>query len=1280
MPCPGVLLGWDDLPFWKTYPFHLHDPESKERPAYSFVSMVPPQIRSTRCLGPAITAHGYLPCTRCRSLSVDVDVLLDRARRSYQHINSEDVLNIVQLREKLAASRERENKLKLKNVNISDALVIPREHLTEYKDVVQFVGQNNVPALQRIFFNSVKRGWGIKTLRERLDLAVNKEYRAVNFPQHEIDLQILIYELGGAGAVHALSHSYFALPSLNTIQPYRRQNNIVPCVDGVRITDVLQNIAALFGPYTDKPGAKPSLSVERPAQLHGYTLSFDEVASDPRLDYMAGTDSIGGLCLEHIDALTTVKVGKDISSVEAAAAAVRTGKVHIASEISVGAISRLSQTGYGAKPVFMAPSCKKGGWRDLLKNMEIVVEAWRRSEHGEAKHGPLLSVASDGAAGRRAAMFMMTMHSEISPGNPLYESVRNLPGLNLRVGKNNLTGDVDWKHEDKRLCTCFCSPQGIVVKNICVNRDLLLSWLERLPDHDWSEMTLHSLLDPSDAQDVPRAIKLLLCIVEVAKLDSEEFDPSEMAEFEAICLLGELLDAWLQPFINVQLSLSEQIESLIKFSHLLCALYLQNGTSFLPNQLYGDLQITIKNAILMVPKTRLINGELKVFLCLLGDDVLESLFGRSRMIGGHSPNSSVAELQHRFNSAMNLDRIYERYPELERKPRRLAMFRMRHVDHLRPAHFQAELRAKSCDLEACWKAAVPMAESILQKFGVKMSVPFSQLFKRKATDLMRPFGGKYPAISAEVDRSMANLCSHQDPEIDESTTTGEQLTIDFEAMIASELAQLAAESEAGPHSVFTRINADGHLCHKKAVMRTLFDMTHDTHTSHDRLQRVRGFTTGGKSYLREDTVYGEKTSPATHFQLGNLFATLICHNGTHLGLAIAKCTVIKRGPLGSKSPSVSAIPRAELDLPSSPYTIAGQIYDLIPIPSTAGPLKWAWNGKLVSLSLLKKRKANGSGKEEISHLKNLQFSVPSCLIDPLQDKAEDFLTSELPVSSERDKTWVFMDADLLDSWYKLWNRLFADGDLHDKFPTFTGISEGSFPYSVPPSAACRSIIYSAPIAGTVIEQSNLTRHTCRVCQQPVKGTDRQIHVGRHILKAICGVPDTSVKFPVSNAYPCGMCGGPTNNGACKVEIKSGKALSTCPSAYSFMVVPASKFHKGRPCTNVPVVCALNCGETHWKYNFKKHLEERHPSWEQIASPAFLALLEISHAEQTALDIPVAKYLELLPRPTVLIPSTPTRNIVGRKRPASCTPRSRLAKENTATTPTRRASKTPKVDS
>ncbi|KAJ6608994.1 hypothetical protein B0H10DRAFT_1814673, partial [Mycena sp. CBHHK59/15] len=216
-------------------------------------------------------------------------------------------------------------------------------------------------------------------------------------------------------------------------------------------------------------------------------------------------------------------------------------------------------------------------------------------------------------------------------------------------------------------------------------------------------------------QYVSVAIKLLLCIVEIAELDPEDLDPSEAAEFEALCLLGEVFDALLQPFINTELSLSEQIQSLITFSHLLCTLYVENGTSFMPNQLYTDLQAMVKNAVLMVPKTRILNGQLKVFVCLLGDDVLEVLFGRSRMIGGHSPNCSVGELRDRFSSALNLDYIYEHHPELERKPRRLNMSRLRHVDHLQPSHFKRELRADSCDLETVWVVAVKAAEALLAK-------------------------------------------------------------------------------------------------------------------------------------------------------------------------------------------------------------------------------------------------------------------------------------------------------------------------------------------------------------------------------------------------------------------------------------------------------------------------------------------------------------------------------------------------------------------------------------
>ncbi|KAJ7930176.1 hypothetical protein B0H13DRAFT_1702797 [Mycena leptocephala] len=333
------------------------------------------------------------------------------------------------------------------------------------------------------------------------------------------------------------------------------------------------------------------------------------------------------------------------------------------------------------------------------------------------------------------------------------------------------------------------------------------------------------------------------------------------------------------------------------------------------NQLFAHVQASVKNAVLMVAKTRVINGELKVFICLLGDDVLEALFGRSRIIGGHSPNCSVAELRDRFMSAINLDWIYEQYPEFERQPRRLNMSCMRHVDNLRPRHFQRELRAGSCDLPVIWKSAVRKAEAILAKYGVRMRVSFAIRFKQPETDLLRPFGGKYPALSSKVDRSV----------VDSSSAPTTDST--FDRMFA----EIESSDTPPRHSLFADIDDNGRQGHKRTIVRTFFDMTHDIHTSRDRLQRVRCFTYGGKTWTRENGEGNQTLSASTHFQLGNLFTTLICYNNTHLVLAIAKCTLIKKGPTGSKASSISAVPRAELDLPDSVYTISGQVLSVVPL-------------------------------------------------------------------------------------------------------------------------------------------------------------------------------------------------------------------------------------------------------------------------------------------------------------------------------------------------------------
>lgn len=514
----------------------------------------------------------------------------------------------------------------------------------------------------------------------------------------------------------------------------------------------------------------------------------------------------------------------------------------------------------------------------------------------------------------------------------------------------------------------------MLVKGICVNRDLLVLWFERLTEHDWSESSIENLLHPTDPQNVSRAVKLLLCIVEIRTIDKSSFDPSEEAEFEALCLLGEMFEFLLQPFINPRLSLSEQITSLVTFAHISCGLFLQNSTSFLSNQLYGDLQAMVKAAILMVAKTQLLDPRLDVLICLLGDNPIEVLFGRSRMCGGHSQNCSISELWTRFCSAMNLDNVFRHHPELERKSRRLKLIRARDNDHVGPKQWTGEICARSCHIEACYEAGVNTAEALMRKHSVSEPKSFAEHFKKENTDLLRPFGGKYPALSAEIDRSLANTSPPSDSTFDPSVNP--VALFDFDARMALDEAQRVATSN-NPHSVFAAINSEGQECHKKAIVRTYFDMTHNNASSHDRLQRIRGFTIGGKTWEREEAD-AQIVSSSTHFQLGNLFATFICHDGTHLGLALAKSTLIKRGLPGSKSPSISAIPLAELSLASSPYTVCGQIFSLLPLKKDGS--EWVWEGKFVSLLVKKKGK---SGPDDVARLRNLQLSVSTRLIDPI---------------------------------------------------------------------------------------------------------------------------------------------------------------------------------------------------------------------------------------------------------------------------------------------------------
>jgi hypothetical protein len=130
---------------------------------------------------------------------------------------------------------------------------------------------------------------------------------------------------------------------------------------------------------------------------------------------------------------------------------------------------------------------------------------------------------------------------------------------------------------------------------------------------------------------------------------------------------------------------------------------------------------------------------------------------------------AIDELRQRFGSALRIDSIYRKYPEVERRARRLKVLRSRDFDLLSPREWKGELTAQSCDLLKCWLAGVAAAVAFLKPH--RIDIDFDELFRPEDADLMRPKGGKYPGLSKTVDRSISAAATSSNSSVDSSDDT-----------------------------------------------------------------------------------------------------------------------------------------------------------------------------------------------------------------------------------------------------------------------------------------------------------------------------------------------------------------------------------------------------------------------------------------------------------------------------------------------------------------------------
>ncbi|KAG1760015.1 hypothetical protein EDD22DRAFT_781732 [Suillus occidentalis] len=179
------------------------------------------------------------------------------------------------------------------------------------------------------------------------------------------------------------------------------------------------------------------------------------------------------------------------------------------------------------------------------------------------------------------------------------------------------------------------------------------------------------LLHPDDPQDVPRAIELILAIIQFSKphhtliSDSFSMDIDTRADLKSITLLSALIESFLTPFIDTTLSLFDQIQYLSCYSHITFAFFHAHRRSFMSYQLYYDTQMAVKNVTFCYKKQQILDPNAPFYLGDVGNDPLEILFRRTHMIGGHNSACSFAQAINCLEAAKDIDGVFKCHPDID---------------------------------------------------------------------------------------------------------------------------------------------------------------------------------------------------------------------------------------------------------------------------------------------------------------------------------------------------------------------------------------------------------------------------------------------------------------------------------------------------------------------------------------------------------------------------------------------------------------------------------------
>lgn len=426
------------------------------------------------------------------------------------------------------------------------------------------ISQHKIPGVSKILAVALQNGASAEALSMKLGKAIYGTYAPHSgWTDREFDVAFLVKAIGGPRLLYALQKAE-AYPSLSTLRKRKPIGEVTMSTGKPSNTEFNSNISSLLGGKGRKPPEHPK---------YGQVIVIDGAAIEEAICFDFKRRQLLGLYHEHSGNIKTLV--EDIEDIQNVATALREMETcHYGKDATVLGIAPITgNENYHVTPLVLSSSCKTEDGQTLANWVGKFIEAYRKHPSGEKLHGQIYTLATDGESSFCKLCFTLGLQEKVDNNTALGHKLSGLKGLNLWTGAQGMLTTCDPKHIIKWFVTMIRSAKGIQLGHTHISSGDTLRALQHLPGMTPSKAAL--LLNPADKQNVPKAVNLIQSLLDLPN-EGEIYHnvlPSEKEQIKNVKFIGKVLSYFLLPSIKVEMSLSEQLQDLSTYSHLITALY-----------------------------------------------------------------------------------------------------------------------------------------------------------------------------------------------------------------------------------------------------------------------------------------------------------------------------------------------------------------------------------------------------------------------------------------------------------------------------------------------------------------------------------------------------------------------------------------------------------------------------------------------------------------------------------------------------------------------------------